>query len=205
VAVHPTAIIEPGVSIGRGTAIWNGVHVRHSAQIGDDCNIGEKSYVSHGVQIGDCVKVGAFVYICTGVKIERGAMIGAGTVFTNERYARAATPNLQRPLLDAVERPLPTLVGEGASIGSHATVGCGLRIGRFAMVAIGSVVLSDVPDFILVSGSPARAAGYVCSCGQPLLPAITGLVDERHDVACRVCAVRYDIAGTSVKRRAAVS
>src|SRR5690348_1703789 len=74
VAVHPTAIIEAGVTIGRGTAIWDNVHVRHSTRIGDDCIIGEKSYIAYGVRIGDFVKINAFVYICTAVTIERGVM-----------------------------------------------------------------------------------------------------------------------------------
>ena len=95
-AVHPTAIIEPGVSIGRNTSIWDNVHVRHSTAIGSNCIIGEKSYIAYGVAIKDFVKINAFVYVCTGVTIERGVMIAAGVVFTNERFPRATTPQLDR-------------------------------------------------------------------------------------------------------------
>lgn len=205
-AVHPSAIVEAGVTIGRGTAIFSGVHVRHSTQIGDECSIGEKTYISHGVRIGDIVTIGAFVYICTGETIERGALIGPGTVFTNDRFARSAASNLRRPVREEHrERPLRGFVREGATIEANATIACGVTIGRFAMVTIGSVVTSDVPDFVMVSGNPARPCGYVCSCGQPLLPAVASLVDERRDVGCLVCAVRYDIAGTSVKRRITVA
>ena len=101
--VHPTAIIEPNVLIGRNTAIWDHVHVRHSTRIGDDCVIGEKTYIAYGVSIGDRVKINAFVYICTEVTIERGVMISAGTVFTNDRNPRATTPDLA-----ACCRPIPT-------------------------------------------------------------------------------------------------
>lgn len=195
-AVHPSAIVEAGVSIGRGTVLWNGVHVRHSTTIGDDCSIGEKTYISHGVRIGHRVKVGAFVYICTGITIERGATIGAGSIFTNERYyTRPATSGTHQP----------ARVREGARIGARATIARGLTIGRFAMTAIGAVVTADVPDFVLVSGHPARPSGYICSCGQPLLPDVRRLVDERRDVVCESCAIRYDIAGMSVKQRVTVA
>lgn len=205
-AVHPTAIIEAGVTIGRGTAIWDGVHVRHSTSIGSDCIIGEKSYVAYGVHIGDRVKINAFVYICTGVTIERGVMIAAGTVFTNDRFPRATTSDFRHLLpSEPDEHTLPTLVREGATIGAQSTIGSGLTIGRFAMVGMASVVTRDVPDFVLVLGNPARPAGYVCSCGQPLLPGVRGLLDERREVQCASCGAHYEIQGSTVKQHTTVS
>jgi UDP-2-acetamido-3-amino-2,3-dideoxy-glucuronate N-acetyltransferase len=199
VAVHSTAIVEPAVVIGRGTAIWDNVHVRHSTRIGDECIIGEKTYIAYGVVIGDRVKINAFVYICTGVTIERGVMISAGTVFTNDRFPRATTPDLRRLLpSDPDESTLPTLVREGATIGANCTIGCGLTIGRFAMVGMGSVVTHDVPDFILVAGNPARAVGYVCACGLPLVPGVHGLLDGPTEIPCRACNARYTISGKAV-------
>ena len=56
-AVHPTAIVEPGVVIGRNTSIWDNVHVRHSTRIGANCIIGEKSYIAYDVRIDDFVKI----------------------------------------------------------------------------------------------------------------------------------------------------
>jgi acetyltransferase-like isoleucine patch superfamily enzyme len=200
VAIHPTAIIEPDVTIGRGTAIWDNVHVRYSTHIGDECIIGEKTYVAYGVRIGDRVKINAFVYICTGVTIERGVMIAAGTVFTNDRFPRATTPDFRRLLpSDPDEHTLPTLVREGATIGAQATVGCGITIGRFAMVGMGSVVTHDVPDFVIVAGNPARPVGYACSCGLPLVPRAGGLLDGPLDVACRSCGARFEVAGSRVR------
>ncbi|MDQ6852111.1 MAG: N-acetyltransferase, partial [Actinomycetota bacterium] len=93
--IHPTAEIEPGVEIGPGTAIWNHVHVRGPARIGSDCIVGEKTYIAYGVEIGDRVKLNAFVYVCQGVVVETGVMVGAGSIFTNDRYPRATTPDLQ--------------------------------------------------------------------------------------------------------------
>jgi len=121
--IHPTALIEENVAIGDGTAIWDNVHIRHGAKIGIDCIIGEKSYVAYDVVIGDRVKINAMVYICTAVTIEDGVMISAGTVFTNDRFPRATTPNLKElRSSEPDEETLPTLVKEGATIGAGTTV-----------------------------------------------------------------------------------
>lgn len=198
-AIHPTAIIEPNVTIGRNTAIWDNVHIRHSTRIGEECIIGEKTYIAYDVDIGDRVKINAFVYVCNAVTIERGVMVSAGTVFTNDRFPRATTPDLRRlRSSDPDEDTLPTLVREGATIGAQATIGCGITIGRFAMIGMGSVVTHSVPDHVLVVGNPARPVGYVCACGHPLIESGTGLLHARADVACRACGARYEIDGTTV-------
>jgi len=204
-AVHPTAIIEPDVTIGRRTAVWDNVHIRHSVRIGDDCIIGEKTYIAYGVFIGDRVKINAFVYICTGVTLERGVMVSAGTVFTNDRFPRAATADLRQLLpSEPDENTLRTRVREGATIGAQSTIGPGLTIGRFAMVGMGSIVTHDVPDFVLVAGNPARPIGYVCACGRPLIPRISGLLDSQLEKTCSNCLLRYDITGAVVKQLAPV-
>ncbi len=192
--IHPTAIVEEGVTLGEGTRVWDNVHIRGTTSIGRECIIGEKSYVAYGVTIGDLVKINAFVYICTAVTIERGVMISAGTVFTNDRFPRATTPDLARlRSSEPDEETLPTFVREGATIGAQCTIGCGLEIGRFAMVGMGSVVTKPVPDFHLVVGSPARSIGVVCRCGKPMLrfddepSAVTG------DVQCAPCGRSYTI------------
>jgi UDP-2-acetamido-3-amino-2,3-dideoxy-glucuronate N-acetyltransferase len=199
-AVHPSAIIEPGVKIGKNTDIWDNVHVRHSTSIGSDCIIGEKSYVAYGVEIKDRVKINAFVYICTGVTIEQGVMVAAGVVFTNDRFPRATTPELDRLLpSDPDEHTLPTRVREGATIGAQATIGPGLVIGRFAMVGMGSVVTRDVPDFAIVQGNPARAVGYACACGQPLVP-LVAVAARPAPLRCHACTAEYEFDGPEVVR-----
>ncbi len=204
-AVHPTAIIEPGVRIGRNTDIWDHAHVRHSTSIGSDCIVGEKSYIAYGVEIKDRVKINAFVYVCTGVTIEQGVMIAAAVVFTNDRFPRATTPELDQLLpSDPNEHTLQTVVREGATIGAHATIGPGLVIGRFAMVGMGSVVTRDVPDFAIVQGNPARAVGYACACGQPLVP-LVAVAPRPAPLRCHTCTIEYEFDGPDVVRSTAAS
>lgn len=198
VRIHPTAIVEAGAMIGDGTAIWDSVHIRAPSQIGRDCIIGEKSYIAYDVKIGDLVKVNAMVYICAAVTIERGAMIAAGVIFTNDLYPRAATSDLSALLSSAPnDETRPTLVREGATIGAGSVIGCGLEIGRFAMVGMGSIVTRSVPDFHLVIGNPARSIGYVCRCGH-VFHQTTASAPFIEKADCRKCGLTYCADGGKV-------
>ncbi len=182
VRIHPTAIVEEDVQIGDRTSVWDNVHIRHGTTIGEECIIGEKTYIAYGVRIGNRCKLNASVYICAAVTIQDGVMVSAGTVFTNDRFPRATTPDLRAlRSSDPDEETLPTLVREGATIGANCTIGNDLVIGRFAMVGMGSVLTKSVPDFHLVIGNPARVAGYVCRCGH--------LLDR--DLTCKSCGSAY--------------
>ena len=129
--VHPTAIVEDGVSIGEDTSIWDNAHIRGPAKIGRSCIVGGKSLISYGVEIGDFVKINSFVYIPTGVTIERGAMISAGTIFTNDRNPRATDPDFEGLQSSGpTETTLHTTVGKvrpsGPDAGSRAASTSGL-------------------------------------------------------------------------------
>ena len=98
VRIHPTAIVEDGRRARRRHGVWDNVHIRGAgAASASECIVGEKTYIAYDVRIGDRVKINAFVYICYGVTIEDGVMISAGTIFTNDRFPRATTPDLQQP------------------------------------------------------------------------------------------------------------
>jgi UDP-3-O-[3-hydroxymyristoyl] glucosamine N-acyltransferase len=205
--VHPTAIIEANVSLGRGTSVWDSVHIRHDTTVGDECIIGEKTYVAYGVRIGHRVKINSMVYICTAVTIEDGVMISAGTIFTNDRFPRATTPDLKklRPS-DPDEHTLPTLVREGATIGAGCTIGNDLVIGRFAMVGMGALVTKSVPDFALAIGHPAVPVGAVCRCGQLLFRHAAGRAPSRRRSECTACGRQYlTVGGVTTEMDAGVT
>jgi UDP-2-acetamido-3-amino-2,3-dideoxy-glucuronate N-acetyltransferase len=193
-AIHPTALIEDGVIIGDNTAVWDHVHIRGPARIGRDCIIGEKTYIAYDVSIGDRVKINAFVYICAGVTIEDGVMVSAGTVFTNDLYPRATTPDLASlKSSEPDEEMLETRVREGATIGARAVIGCDLEIGRFAMVGMGSVVTRSVPDFHLAYGQPARSVALLCRCGRPFHKLDDSLPRLLATTTCLRCGRRYRV------------
>ena len=192
--IHATAIVEPGVTLGPGTSVWDCVHIRHGATLGEECIVGEKSYIAYDVKIGHRVKLNAMVYICYGVTIEDGVMISAGTIFTNDVFPRATTPDLkQLRSSDPDEETQETVVGAGATIGAGCTIGSNLRIGRFAMVGMGSVVTRSVPDFFLVVGNPARSIGAVCICGHAMAKWAPGEPPQQGSFECPKCSAAYEM------------
>jgi len=194
--IHPAALIEEGVEIGNDSYVWDNVHIRHHARIGEECVIGEKTYIAYDVIIGNRVKINAMVYVCTAVTIEDGVMISAGTIFTNDRFPRAATSDLKklRPS-EPDEHTLPTRIREGATIGAGCVIGPDLEIGRFAMVGMGSVVTKSIGDFHLAVGHPARPIGVVCRCGQVVLRFSDEMPEEIPEVSCSTCGLKYSIRG----------
>jgi UDP-3-O-[3-hydroxymyristoyl] glucosamine N-acyltransferase len=164
--IHPTAIVEADARIGKGTRVLNHAHVERGASIGDECIIGEKTYVAGDARIGNRVKIDPMAYICGTVIIEDGVLVSASAIFTDNKFSRAAFPDLKTlrsPERD--EHTQLTLVREGATVGAGCVIGNDLEIGRWAMVGMGSIVTESVPDFHLVVGSPARTVGAVCKCG----------------------------------------
>jgi len=208
VSIHPTAMIEARVTLGAGTAVWDHVHIRHGARLGEQCIVGGKSYIGYDVRIGDRVKINSMAYVCNGVTIEDGVMISAAVTFTNDRYPRATTSDLGklRPSTPD-EHTQTTLVREGATIGAGAVIGCDLTIGRFAMVGMGSVVTRSVLDFHLVVGNPARSIGCVCRCGEPLVKwaddAARPPGRRARAVNCSACALAYEIDDRVVRETSA--
>lgn len=126
-------------------------------------------------------------------------MISAGTIFTNDRFPRATTPDLQqlRPS-EPDDETLPTLVREGATIGAGCVIGNDLEIGRFAMVGMGSLVTRSVPDFHLAIGQPARSVGCVCRLGHPFLRFPPNEPPAFSETACTTCGSRFRVEGGRV-------
>ena len=109
--------------------------------------------------VGRSCKISSHTFICEGVTIEDGVFVGHGVMFTNDLYPRAVNRRWQ------CCRPTPTgrwcrrSVKRGASIGSNATILAGVTIGEGALVGAGAVVTTDVPDYAVVAGVPARVVG----------------------------------------------
>jgi UDP-2-acetamido-3-amino-2,3-dideoxy-glucuronate N-acetyltransferase len=201
IRIHPTAMIEDDVTFGDGTSVWDHVHIRHGATLGDECIVGGKSLIAYDVHIGSRVKINSAAYICNGVTLEDGVMVSAGVIFTNDRFPRAATNDLKALRSSAPdEHTLQTLVRRGATIGAGAIIGCGLTIGQFAMIGMGSIVTKSVPDFHLVIGNPARSIGCVCRCGEPLLK-WDETPGEAQEVRCEKCGCVFEIQDRRVMER----
>lgn len=165
--IHPTALVEEGVVLGDGTKVWDGAHIRRKARIGRRCIIGEKTYIAPEVSIGDFCKLNASVYVCAGVTVEDFVMLSAHAVFTNDRFPRAGNLDLSGlQTSEVTEDTLATRVCRGATVGANATIGPGITLEPFCMVAMGAVVTKSVPAHGLVVGNPARLVGWVCRCGQ---------------------------------------
>jgi len=198
VRIHPTAIVEANVSLGRGTSVWDNVHIRHDATLGEECIVGGKTTIAYGVLIGNRVKLNSNVYICNGVTIEDGVMVSAGTIFTNDRFPRSTISDLkQLRSSDPDEHTQLTQVREGATIGAGCIIGSNLEIGRFAMIGMGSIVTKSVADFHLVIGTPAKSIGCVCRCGEPIAKWNDG--DSPGKVTCPACGFAYEVTNRQVR------
>ncbi len=146
--------IAADVKLGRNTAIYAFVNL-YGCTIGDDCKIGTFVEIQRGVTVGNCVKISSHSFICEGVTLDDDVFIGHGVMFTNDKYPRATTANGTLQTADDWEL-IPTVVQRGASIGSNATILCGVTVGEGAIVGAGSVVTKDVPPHTVVAGNPAR-------------------------------------------------
>lgn len=201
--VHPTALIEEGVTLGDDTRVWDGVHIRRGAKVGRSCIIGEKSYVAYDVPIGDFVKLNASVYVCAGVEIADFVMLSAHVVFTNDTFPRAGNRELTGLETSApTEETLTTRVGRGVTVGANATIGPGVVLGAFSMVGMGSVVTRDVAPHALVVGNPARAIGWVCTCGRPLWKNAQGALVRDQALQCTHCERTLTFDGTGLREHA---
>jgi len=158
--VHETAVVDSGCEIGAGTKIWHFTHVLSNSKIGERCVIGQNVCIGPSVRIGNGCKIQNNVSVYPGVTLEDDVFCGPSMVFTNVLTPRAH--------IERKDEFAPTHVERGATIGANATIVCGTRIGRFAMIGAGAVVTKDVPPFALVVGNPARRLGWVSETGERL-------------------------------------
>ena len=147
-------LIAPDVKLGKGVRIYAFTNL-YGCEIGDEVKVGTFVEIQKGVKVGPRCKISSHTFICEGVTLEEEVFIGHNVTFINDRYPRA-TNGEARLQTEADWKCIGTLVKRGASIGSGATLLCGITVGEYAIVGAGSVVTRDVPDNAIVAGNPAR-------------------------------------------------
>ncbi len=151
---QPYQKIAPDVKLGERVKIFSFTNL-YGCEIGDDVKVGTFVEIQKGARIGNRCKISSHSFICEGVILEDEVFIGHGVMFINDRFPRATTASGQLQT-EADWHCVPTIVKRGASIGSNATILCGVEIGEGATVGAGSVVTKDVPAGAVVAGNPAR-------------------------------------------------
>lgn len=150
--------ITPDVQLGAKVRIFHPELVNlYGCRIGDETKIGAFVEIQKNAVIGARCKISSHTFICEGVTIEDEVFVGHGVMFTNDRYPRATRGGALQT--EADWQVIPTRVKCGASIGSGATILCGITIGECAMIGAGAVVTKDVPPYTIVAGVPARVVG----------------------------------------------
>ena len=165
---HDKALVSANAKIGEGTRIWAFANILNGAVIGKHCNICDGCFVEKNAVIGDHVTLKNGVAVWEGVVLEDDVFCGPHVVFTNDLYPRS---HRKDPWV--LEK---TLIKKGSTIGTNATILCGITIGEYAVVGAGSVVTKDVAPHTIVVGNPARVKGYACRCA--------GTLQENLQCAC---------------------
>lgn len=142
------------VTLGENVRIFNFVNA-YGCSIGDHSKVGAFVEIQKGATIGKSCKISSHTFICEGVHIEDNCFIGHGVMFTNDLFPRATNPDGSAQT-EADWTVIETFVKKGASIGSNATILCGITIGENALIGAGSVVTRDVPANTVVAGVPAK-------------------------------------------------
>jgi UDP-2-acetamido-3-amino-2,3-dideoxy-glucuronate N-acetyltransferase len=167
VHVAPTADVDERAELADGTSVWDLAQVREHAVVGPNCVIGRGACIGTRVQVGENVKIQDYALVYGPATVEAGAFIGPAVVLTNDSYPRSVAPDGTLKRAGDWEA-VGVTVREGASIGARSVCVAPVTIGRWALVAAGSVVVADVPDYALVAGVPAQRIKWVGRAGVPL-------------------------------------
>ena len=166
--ISPSATVSPEAVVPGSAKVWDLAQVRERAELGERVIVGRGAYVGIGVVVGAESKIQNYALVYEPAEIGKGVFVGPGTILTNDRLPRAVTPDIEQKASSDWD-PVGVKVLDGASIGAGAVCVAPVTIGRWAMVAAGSVVIRDVLDHALVVGNPARQIGWVGRAGVRLV------------------------------------
>ena len=142
------------VKVGENVRIFNFVNA-YGCEIGDNTKVGSFVEIQKGATIGKNCKISSHTFVCEGVHIEDNVFIGHGVMFTNDLFPRATNQDGSQQT-ESDWNLVETYIKKGASIGSGATILCGITIGENALVGAGAMVVKDVPANSVVAGNPAK-------------------------------------------------
>lgn len=175
--IQETSLVESPELIAESVSIWHYSHVRAGSTIGAGTVIGRNVYIGPAVSIGKNCKVQNFSLIYDPAVVADGVFIGPGVIFTNDKSPRAINPD--KSLKGTHDwSPVGVTVEFGASIGAGSICVAPVRIGQWAMIAAGSVVVTNVPSYALFAGCPAKQIGWVGEDGLRLLETESGFISE---------------------------
>ena len=166
-SISPSADVAKDSLVAASATIWGLAQIREEARVGENVIVGRGAYIGKGVKIADNCKIQNYALIYEPATLEQGVFVGPSVVFTNDKFPRAITPNFKSKAAEDWD-PVGVHVKEGASIGARSVCVAPLVVGRWSMIAAGSVVTKNVPDFALMAGVPARRIGWVGRMGQKL-------------------------------------
>ena len=184
---HESAYLDTDVEIGESTKIWHFSHILSGSRIGKNCNIGQNVVIGPDVVIGNGCKIQNNVSIYKGVTLEDYVFCGPSMVFTNVYNPRSE--------ISKMDEMRQTIVKHGTTIGANATIICGNTIGHYAFIGAGAVITTDVPDYALMVGNPARQIGWACRCGERL----------SEQLECVSCGKKFMKVGAHIKEIGAVT
>lgn len=164
-----SADVSPEARIGEGSSVWHLAQVREHAQLGKNCIIGRGAYIGEGVHMGDNCKVQNYALLYEPASLEDGVFIGPAVVLTNDHFPRAINEDGSIKSASDWEQ-VGVTIKRGAAIGARSVCVAPVTIGAWALVAAGSVVTKNVPEYALVAGVPARRIGWVGPAGVKLKP-----------------------------------